>query len=453
MFLDLIERHAGNTLVDSDEGRLTYGEALAMGDAVIAGLPRARSLVVLRCALDHATIATHLALVARGHVPLLLERSLSAPLTNDLIARYRPDAVIDAGEARLTGNAPVEIHPDLGLLLATSGSTGSPKLVRQSKRGVRANAQAIAEYLGLDAGERPLLHLPLSYSYGLSILHSHIVAGAAILPTTHAVMEPGYWNDLADRRATSIAGVPFHYMAIRRFGEAKLEIPSLKTLTQAGGRLDPRIIAWFAEWAGRTDRRFVVMYGQTEAGPRVTWLPPDRAAEAPDSIGVPIPGVSIRFVDEDGHEVPDGEPGEMRIDSPSVMMGYALEPDDLARGDDLRGVLATGDVAVKGADGLLRIVGRRSRMLKIFGLRVNLDEVEQRLSTLGHAALVGGKDDALCILLEAGGDPAGVRAQVVELFSLPPRGIQVRAGGPVARSAAGKVRAADFDAAWEGAVP
>jgi acyl-CoA synthetase (AMP-forming)/AMP-acid ligase II len=449
MFADCLARFADHVLVESGDARLGYGEVLALGERITGPLPRPKSLVVLRCGLDIASIAAHLSLTARGHVPLLLERSLAPALTADLVARYRPDLVIDAQAGSVEpGPGGVELHPDLGLLLATSGSTGSPKLVRQSATGVRANAEAIAAYLELGPAERPLLHLPMSYSYGLSVIHSHLVAGATLVLTGHTVMEPGYWADLAERRCTSIAGVPFHYAAIRRLGEARLDIPSLATLTQAGGRLDPRLVTHFADWAARTGRRFVVMYGQTEAGPRISWLPPDRALVASDSVGIAIPGVTIDLVDEEGRPVPDGAPGDMRVTSPAVMLGYAHEAADLARGDELGGVLLTGDIAERGPDGLLRIVGRRARMLKIYGLRVNLDEVEQKLASLGHQAVVGGVDDELRILLEDGTDPAGVRQAVVALFSLPPRGILVRGSGPVPRSAAGKVRAADFEVAW-----
>lgn len=462
MFEDLLQRHAGNILCVKGGQSLSYADALETGRRLTAGLPRPRSLVVLRCSLDPAAIAAHLALTSDGHVPLLLERSLSDTLLDDLVACYRPDAILDPEAGTLTpgpgAGAPVALHPALGLLLATSGSTGSPKLVRLSTHGVRANAEAIASYLQLTPAQRPLLHLPLSYSYGLSILHSHLVAGATLVLTDATVMEPAYWETLASECCTSIAGVPFHYAALRRFGEDKLDFPSLTTLTQAGGRLDPRLVTHFADWAGRTGRRFIVMYGQTEAGPRISWLPPEQAAGAPDAVGIPIPGVRIDLVDEAGAPVPDGTPGTMRVTSPSVMMGYAHGPEDLAAPDQLGGVLDTGDVALRGDDGLLRIVGRTARMLKIYGLRVNLDEVEQRLALIGQQALAGGQDDELRILIETPADGpalADIRARIVQLFSLPPRGILVRAGVPVPRAASGKIRAEDFNTAWAtaGATP
>jgi acyl-coenzyme A synthetase/AMP-(fatty) acid ligase len=451
MFDKVFQAFAGNRCIVDGDRALTYAETLDLGRSLIAGLPEARSLVVLRCSVSAESIAAYVALMHAGHVPLLLEAELSETLSDQIYATYRPNAIVDpvAGSVTVTDAPPAELHPELALLLTTSGSTGSPKLVRQRLAGIAANAESIAQYLELTADERPLLHLPMSYSYGLSVIHSHLAVGASICVTRKTVMEPGYWDDLRQHEATSIAGVPFHYTTLRRFGEEKLSLPSLRTLTQAGGRLDPRVVSFFGDWAARTDRKFFVMYGQTEAGPRVAYLPPEHAAAHPDAIGVAIPGVTIDLVKEDGASAASGETGEMRIHSPAVMMGYALERADLAKGDELGGVLATGDLAQQGEDGLLRIVGRSSRILKVFGLRVNLDEVERRIATPEVEVFCFGNDDKLQVLIHGTLDPIEVRKAIVDAFSLPPRGIEVRRGGPVERTASGKVTAAALQTAWE----
>jgi len=452
MFADVFANFAEHACVRDSARSLTYAQTLALGRTLIAGLPHPKALVILRCSLTIESVAAYVALVVDGHVPLLLEDSLSDELLADLTAAYQPDAIVDPrrGVLALTGMPRVPLHPELALLLTTSGSTGSPKLVRLRASGLRSNAAAIAKYLELTAAERPLLHLPMSYSYGLSIINSHFIAGACVCLTRWSVMEPGYWNDLKAFEASSIAGVPFHYAALRRFGEAQLDLPHLTTLTQAGGRLDPKLTKWFADWAARTGRRFFVMYGQTEAGPRIAYLPPGAAASAPDSVGIAIDGVTIELQTEDGALVPDGTPGELVVRSAAVMLGYALSGRDLARGDEMNGVLRTGDVAVRGRDGLLRIVGRASRMLKIYGLRVNIDEVEARLTAQGHIALCFGEDDKLCVLMENVADTQAIRQSIVSLYSLPPRSIEVRlAAEPVTRSQAGKLTSTALMAAWE----
>lgn len=451
MFGRWFDLYADRPCLRDETRALTYAATRALGRRVIADLPAERSLVLLRCSLTIECVAGYAALLEAGHVPLLLEADLADELTEQLATLYRVDAILDpAGgstERRAGGAA---LHPDLALLLTTSGSTGSPKLVRLRRAGVLANAEAIATSLSLDADERAFLHLPMSYSYGLSVIHSHWAAGGCVCLTRRTVMEPGYFTELTAHGATSIAGVPFHYTALRRL-LPKLDAPALRTLTQAGGRLDPKLVTFFADWAASTGRRFVVMYGQTEAGPRIATLPPDRALTAPEAIGVPIPGVGVRLVGEEGKPVPDGEPGEMIVESAGVMMGYAHGPDHLADGDVLGGRLATGDLAMRGADGLLRIVGRRSRLLKVFGLRVNADEVEQRLAAEGVRAICFGEDDALRVLVEGEADAATVRARIVALFSLPPRGVEVRRAAAVAAGSSGKISAAARDAAWAAA--
>ncbi len=450
MFADAFERFAGRPCVSRGDDRLTYAEAIALGRRLIDALPRRRMFVALRVSLTVESLAAYAALLEAGHVPLLLEDSLSDELFAAIVNTYAPNAELAPGRyLRLFDERPAtKLHDELGLLLTTSGSTGSAKLVRVSAGGLLANARAIADYLSLGPGERAFLHLPFSYSYGMSVINSHLIAGGEICLARHSVMEEGYWADLARLSATSMSGVPFHYRTIRRLGERKLETPSLRTLTQAGGRLEPELIRHFAEWADRTGRHFVTMYGQTEAGPRITYLPPERAAEAPDSIGIPIPGVNITLVGDDGAAVPDGETGEILCESPAVMMGYALGSEDLELGDVMQGRLMTGDLARRGADGLLRIVGRRSRLIKIFGLRINVDEVEQQLRSQGFDLHCFGEDDRLRVLV-AGAEPAEVRDFMTATFSLPPRGVEIRRIEALPTARTGKVAASALSQAWE----
>ena len=458
MFADAVTNYSDLGCVRDGSRIVTYSELLTLGQARIQGLPKTRSLVLLKCSLTIDAIAAYVALVIAGHVPLMIEDSLSDGLVQQIVSAYKPGAIITPAsgvDILGRGDSP-PMHPDLTVLLSTSGSTGSPKFVRLSSAGLLANAHMIIDYLRLSAAERALLHLPISYSYGLSIIHSHLLVGAMVCLTRSSVMQPAYWEDLRAAQATSISGVPFFYQTLRRLGEARLDVPSLKTLTGAGGRFDPKLVTFFAGWAHRTGRKFVIMYGQTEAGPRIAYLPAEAALQAPDAIGVPLRGIKIELLGASGAPVLSGAPGEMQVRSPAVMMGYAMEASDLVRGDDLQGVLATGDIAIRGEDGLLRIVGRSSRMIKVYGLRVNMDEIETSLMRLGYRASCMGTDDRLRILLEeTGGAPTGeithaTRKLITDLFSLPAAGVEVRvATSPIDRTGSGKISAAALSAAWE----
>ena len=272
------------------------------------------------------------------------------------------------------------LHPDLALLLSTSGSTGSPKLVRLSRSAVRSNAAAIATYLDLTDADRGILTLPLHYCYGLSILTSHLYAGAATIVTDWSVLDPCLWDLAAEHGATGLAGVPHTFDQLDQLGFP--DLASLRYVTAAGGKLAPERVTDLVGLGRSRGWDFYVMYGQTEATARMAYLPPELADEYPQAVGVAIPGGSLRV---DGRQTRDGGVGELVYSGPNVMMGYAHGPADLAAGPELT-ELRTGDLAREVGPGVFEVVGRTSRFAKIFGLRLDLDEIERRLP--GPAACV-----------------------------------------------------------------
>ncbi|MEN9933186.1 MAG: hypothetical protein RIS17_1759 [Pseudomonadota bacterium] len=448
----IIAGHGDAPAVRDDTGIvLSYSDIGTLSAQLDAALGK-RSLAFLRTDNTAPSVAAWLALLVSRHAVLAIEHDLPAERVAALVARYRPDAIIDpqAGNAITPGPGGTALHADLAVLLSTSGSTGSPKLARFTAAALLANAQSIARYLGLTAAERPWLCLPTSYSYGMSIINSHALVGACIEVTAHGVMQAEFWAGLTARGATSLSGVPFHYDAIRRLGLDRLATPTLTTLTQAGGKLPAPVAARYAEWAAAHNRRFITMYGQTEAGPRLTWLPPEHLAANAGAIGLPIPGVAIDLIGPDGAVIRQaGVAGEMRCTSPGVMMGYALDGDDLSRGDELGGVLMTGDLAARNEAGILSITGRASRMIKLFGTRVNLDDIDAHLASIDVTGVAFGQDDGLRVLIE-GGDAEQVRGALVAAFSFPPRGLAVKQGA-LPRAASGKLLYGALGQAWEAA--
>jgi long-chain acyl-CoA synthetase len=374
-----------------------------------------RELVLVRCGPDARSAIGALAALAAGHATILLEAGADPA---EILARYDPRYVLADGEVQLREDAAAaELHPELRLLLSTSGSTGSPKLVRLTAANVLANAASIAEYLGLHPGERAIASLPIPYSYGLSVLTSHLHAGASVALTPHSVIRPDFWDDVRRHAATSFAGVPYSYAMLERIGVRDMELPSLRTMTQAGGRLDPELALRYAE---RT--RFFVMYGQTEATARIAYVPPERLAEKAGTIGIAIPGGGLRVADD----------GELIYTGPNVMLGYAESRADLARGDELRGVLPTGDLGTVDADGFFSVTGRLKRIAKVFGQRVNLDEVEAAVA--GPAGAVAA-DDAIDVYAERGADGRALARR----FRLPPRAVRVHEVQALPVKGSGKV--------------
>lgn len=422
------------------EGVVTHGQLrdrVEERSALLGAEPR---LVMLRCRRDEQTIVSLLAALAGGHPVILVDEGegAAARLRTSILAEYDPDTTIASRDGKVViehrrASSAHDLHPDLAMLLSTSGSTGSPKLVRLSRQNLASNAAAIAEYLDLTPRDRGATTLPLHYCYGLSIITSHLAAGAGVLLTDRSVVDPAFWSEAERAGVTSLAGVPHTFELLEASGATPFALSSLRLMTQAGGRLGPdRVRRWAREGAGH-GVDLIVMYGATEATARMAYLPPHLAESRPEAIGIAIPGGSLRIDAPD-----DAGCGELVYAGPNVMMGYAATPADLARGPELA-ELRTGDIARLAADGLVEIVGRASRFVKLFGLRVDLDRLEGILGERGLPAhVVEGADGVLV------GSPASpeelecVPAVLASATGLPTRSFAVAHVRELAVTSSGK---------------
>jgi acyl-CoA synthetase (AMP-forming)/AMP-acid ligase II len=403
---DLYTHGSRPALLTADGPPITYADLAGRVDALLERLGPERRLILLRGGTSVEFVVALLAGLTGGH-PVIVAPPLRSGASDELAQVYDPDIIIDADRGHVELRRAVSantLHPDLALLMSTSGSTGSPKLVRLTPAGVRANAAAIATYLGLTPQDRGILTLPLHYCYGLSILTSHLYAGAATVVTEWSVLDPCLWELAAEHGATGLAGVPHTFDQLDQLGFP--EVPSLRYVTVAGGKLAPERVTGYLELGDRRGWEFVVMYGQTEATARMAYLPPELARRYPQAVGVPIPGGSLRLEQPDEHGV-----GELVYAGPNVMMGYAQTPQDLARGRD-QSELRTGDLAREVAPDVFEVVGRTSRFAKVFGLRVDLDEVERHLPMPAVCVEI---DDELGVV----SPDADAATQVAELCDLP----------------------------------
>lgn len=305
-------------------------------------------------------------------------------------------------------------HPDLAVLLASSGSTGDPKLIRLSRAAILANTGSIIEVLGIGPDDVTISSLPFFYSFGMSVLNTHLAAGATIVIESDGLLHRPFWEAVNAHQVTSMALVPAQYEMLRRLRFDPTNYPTLRTLTQAGGRLRPEVVLDFHRRMTSVGGRLFAMYGQTEAGPRLTTLPTTRLAEKAGSVGPAIPGGHLSVRLDDGTESTEpGLRGEVIYNGPNVMMGYAERGADLALGDTMGGRLATGDLGHLDTEGFLYIDGRLNRFGKVFGVRLNLDDIENLLQDLGHVAAVAG-DDKIIVWVE-GGDAVALAPRVTEL--------------------------------------
>ncbi|AGZ38830.1 AMP-binding protein [Actinoplanes friuliensis] len=363
-----------------------------------------------------------------AHRPIaLLDPDLDHTVLLDLVERFAPALVTGVTTGPPDGytaedgwwvrdEPAVTPHPDLGLLLTTSGSTGNPKLVRLSRAAVLANAAAIGESLGITADDVAPTTLPLFYTFGLSVLNSHLLRGATVVLERTGILQRDFWQAVESYGVTSLAAVPYQYEMLRRLRFDPAKYPALRTLTQAGGRLRTALVEDFAQRMASVGGRLFVMYGQTEATARMAVLPPGHLPGKLGSAGLPIPGGSFSIAD-----------GEVVFTGPNVMLGYAESSADLARGDDLGGVLRTGDLGHLDDDGFLFLTGRSKRIGKVFGVRVNLDDVERTLAAHGAVAAVAG-DDKLHVFVEGADSEAArsVRGELAGFLDTHFSGLDVR---------------------------
>lgn len=414
--------------VITDDGQsISYAELARRADQFAATLGAQRRLVLVEAANHIDPLVAYLGALRGGHAVVL---AAARGNNTGLRDTFRPSARFGLEGERWslqTDDAGVLLHPDLAVLLSTSGTTGATKLVRLSGGAVDANAASIVEYLGLTSADRAITSLPFHYSYGLSVVNSHLSVGATLLLTDRSVVDPAFWSFFEAHQGSSIAGVPYTYELLDRSGFLENAPASLRTMTQAGGRLAPDTVVRFGGWAQARGVKFFVMYGQTEATARMAYLRPDEVVVRAGDIGRAIPGGAFRLVDADGKaiETPDTV-GELVYRGPNVMMGYATRPEDLERGHELT-ELHTGDLARRDADGVYRIVGRKSRFAKIYGLRISLDDVEARIGHLGYRGIAVSDDAVVYVAVLGEADGPRVQADLSSHYKLPAAAFYVEA--------------------------
>lgn len=403
--------HDGGILSHADLDRLVRDRADQLGST--------RRLVLLEGSNALEPLVTYLAALSGGHPVLLVPgQAFTSAHGEQLLATYDPDVLCtSAGGWELAEVRPGtrhDLHPDLAVLLGTSGSTGTPKLVRLSRENLRSNAAAIADYLQLGPHSRAATTLPMHYCYGLSVVNSHLHAGGSLWLTDRSVVDDGFWEAFGDARATTLAGVPYTFELLEASGVDWAAQPGLRQVTQAGGRLAPERVRELALRGRRHGFDFVVMYGQTEATARMAYLPPQLAAERPHTIGIPIDGGEFRLDD-----------GELVYSGPNVMLGYAESAADLALGGTLT-ELRTGDLAIQHDDGLFELVGRRSRLAKLYGTRLDLDLAERLLDERGIAARMVSDDRVLRVFVRDESRIDDAVAAITSTHCVPAHAVRVR---------------------------
>lgn len=414
----------------------------------IGGAINRRCHIFLLATNSVDSIAGYIAFLNKKIVPIVIDANLNISAIKNLAEIYRPDFLFlpkklrenfsDCEEIFSTENYLLldtgdknfyALNDELALLMTTSGSTGSPKFVRQSYKNILSNTKSIIEYLRIDKNSRAITNLPMSYVYGLSVINTHIFSGAAVVVTDKTLFQKEFWQLMKEKSVTNFNGVPYTFEMLIRLRFFKMNLPALKIITQAGGKLDPELHLKFAEYAAQNDKKFFVMYGAAEATARMGYLPAELSLKKIGSMGIAIPGGKFEIVDD-----------ELIYYGDNVSLGYAECGEDLSKGDERHGKLCTGDLAKVDDEGFYTIIGRKKRFLKMFGKRINLQEVEHILrQKFNLDVAVAGVDDNMKIFITEEKFMKEMAPYLSEKLNLHPAAFKIILLEEIPKNSAGKV--------------
>ena len=403
--------------IDDKDNQISYGELINFSEELF-NVIKSRSIVFHFSENSVASLSFYISCIHLKAVPLLLSPQTELELIHTLIGKYKPNYIIaperisqnfkgevlkEFGDYKLIdqqGSAH-QLYEDLSLLLPTSGSTGSPKLVRHSYKNLASSAQSVAELFELDTTHKAFAFLPMYYTMGLSAIHSHLIAGATLVLVKSAMTDAAFWKTLKESEPKSLSGVPYSFEILKKLRLFRMKMPFLKFINEGGGRLSSDLYDDCVNFAKANEAKFIPTYGQTEGTARMAFLEPSMVESKKGSIGKAIPNGELSIIDKDGIETFIGEAeGEMIYRGPNVTLGYANDIKDLNLSDVRNGILYTGDLVKRDADGFYFITGRKSRFLKLFGTRIALDEVELIItSTFDIECACGGNDEKMLVLI------------------------------------------------------
>ena len=444
-------------VITPDNSKYSYAQIIEYRK-IFSDKVEPRSLVFCLSENTIGSLVGYISFITSDIVPLIIDGELDKELLNNFIGTYQPNYIWAPEDSFINKYGDVvlnilgyslikfsksmihEIHDDLCLLLPTSGSTGSPKLVRLSYNNIYSNAHSISEYLSIDENEKPITLLPMYYSFGLSIINSHLIKGATILLTKNSLMEKKFWLFLKENEATSLSGVPYTFEMLKKIRFFNMELPTLKTITQAGGKLDDALNRDISEYCNKSGKFFFIMYGQTEASPRMGYLPHNQSINKIGSMGIAIPGGKFSLIDDNGDLInEDNKDGELVYEGKNVSMGYATSVNDLSAGDLNNGVLLTGDIARRDSEGYYFIIGRKKRFIKLFGFRVSLDMTEILLKNILSECACTGEDDKMIIYITEKEKIGEVKSFISKKIGINLKAFTVKYVSEIPKNSSGKI--------------
>lgn len=445
-WLSDIAKHQGQIIDHHSQQKITYLELDNKINDFGKTLPKTRQLIALIASNSLEFVIAYLALLRFKHVILMVEKSNNgltlSSRTEELLTEYSVNYITDGHNTEEKSKYTHTLNNHLAILLSTSGSTGSSKLVKLSYENLAANTQSICEFLPISKSDTVVTTLPLHYSFGLSVLQTHLAVGASIILTNATLLEKSLWQAFKAYRPTSFYGVPFSFELLTQLNLKRLPLETIQYFAQAGGKISEKIAHTINSWCEAHQKQFYIMYGQTEATARIAYLSPQKASTKSSSIGKAIPNGELQLRDVQQtiiHE--ENTAGELFYQGKNVFIGYANNIHELSTHEQPTW-LATGDIAVRDIEGDYKIIGRNKRIVKIVGKRINLDDVEhflQKKCLQSIAAITA--NDLLYLIIESEKHHSfeDIKHLLADFISINHRYILVKAVKEIARLANGKV--------------
>ena len=452
-----LEKFSGNIcVIDENLNNYTYKDLITLGDKMTLNIKK-RSIVFLICENSYEFLAVYVGLIRKEILVFLISNEINIESLNKLMELYRPEFLVKPYQKKInisqlksisnfhkkyqilkTKNKNYKIIKNLAILVSTSGSTGTPRFVKLSYENIFDNAKKIKKYLKITPRERPITTLQPNYIYGLSILNSHLISGSSIIVNRYSMVEKKFWEILSAAKATTFGGVPHTYNLLKKLNFEKMNLSSLKYITQAGGKINKDLLDKFINICKKKKIKMYVMYGQTEASGRISYLDWSQIERKKGSIGKAISGGKIKILKNNKFTNKKNEEGELIYFGKNVMLGYANKIKDLQKNIRIT-KLFTGDLAKQDEDGFFFITGRNSRLIKINSHRFNLDEIEEELKKNKIYCVCTGHDDNLKIFISHSFNNEILSNLIIKKFNIQRRNFKIFENFKIPRNENGKV--------------
>lgn len=458
MFLNLEKNDYKKAAMINDLNQVvTYGELINFTSEFRQWIDH-RCVIFILCENSIGAVSGFISSIENRIVPLLLSHDIDEVQLRSFIDLYSPEYLWVPSRLKSnfqytivaekygysllkTENKTYELYDELSMLLATSGSTGSPKLVRHSYKNIDATASNVAESFDLKEDEIAMISLPVNFTQGLSTVTSNLYVGGTILLTTATLVQKEFWNLIKEREATSFTGVPYSYDILHKLRFTRMKLPKLRLINEGGGRLTDEMFNELSVYALNNGKKFIASYGSTETTSRMAYLKPELAIKKCGSIGNAIANGKIKIYDGEILIETPNTVGEIVYYGPNVTLGYAVCKEDLQKGDEHNGVYRTGDMGYFDEDNCIFVVGRQKRFLKIFGYRIGLDETERMLKIeFGPEIACVGTDKKMIIYTTKVADGEKIVNFIEEKTKINRSGFEVRVIEEIPKNTTGKVQ-------------